>query len=381
MMLLSRRYYVETDNREALLTHLIQTGIPFSKPRREEDGISFTASFFKRRYFESFFWGLGVDMTSKPEGILSRLFFLKERKGLIVGGILGIFLIYLSTFYVWSVKIEGNEKLPDSEILRIMAECGFGEGVRKNSVDVNEIQNEVLKRCHDLSFFSINVHGMVADVVVHERETSRKPDDREEPYNLVADIDGVIISSVILDGQPMFKTGDTVVRGELLVSGIMDSTAEGLRLRRADGKVFAKTSRALAFSLPLEDYYKSYEREEKGVKFRILGKSIGRSVGGDSGNFDLEVTEEELRLFGVRFPVTLEHHTARFYTTEKSVITEEEGRERLLLDYKKYISTELDSGEVVKETFSFKREGDTLTLVAEVDAIENIAVRKKIMNN
>ena len=114
---------------------------------------------------------------------------------------------------------------------------------------------------------------------------------------------------------------------------------------------------------------------------RILGKSIGRSVGDDSGNFDLEVTEEELRLFGVRFPVTLEHHTARFYTTEKSVITEEEGRERLLLDYKKYISTELDSGEVVKETFSFKREGDTLTLVAEVDAIENIAVRKKIMNN
>ncbi len=380
-LFLSRRYFIETENREGALTHLIQSGVPFSSPRREEKGISFTASFFKRKYFESFFKNLGVEMTSKPEGLISRLFFLKERKGIIIGGVLGFFLIYLSTFYVWSVRIEGNKTLTDSEITRIMSECGFYEGVKKKDVDVNEIQNEVLKRCHELSFFSINVHGMVADVVVHERETSRKPDDREEPYNLVADIDGVIVSSVILDGQPMFKTGDTVARGELLVSGIMDSTAEGLRLRRADGKVFAKTSRTLNFSLPLEGYYKSYVREEKGLKYRILGKSIGKSVGDDRGNFDLEVKEEELRVFGVLFPVTLEHHTARFYTTEKSVISEEEGKALLLLDYKKYISTELDSGEILDETFDFKREGDTLFLEVEVDAIENIAVREKIIIN
>ena len=378
---LSRRYVIETDNRERILTELIRSGVPFSTPRREENGISFTSSFFKKKYFEHFFQGYDVKITSKPEGLLSSLFFLKERKGLVVGGILGIFLIYLSTFYVWSVKIEGNEALDSAEIIRIMAECGFYEGVKKSDVDVNEVQNEVLKRCHEMSFFSINVHGMVADVVVHERATSKKPDDRDEPYNLVADIDGVIVSAVILDGQPMFKMGDTVARGELLVSGVMDSTAEGLRLRRADGKVFAKTSRTLNFSLPLEGYYKRYVREEKGLKYRILGKSIGKSVGDDNGNFDLEVKDEGLRVFGVIFPVTLERHTARYYTNEKSIISEEEGKEILLRDYKKYISTELDSGEILEENFTYSREGDTLFLEVEVKAIENIAVRKKIVIN
>ena len=155
-LFLSRRYFVETENREGALTHLIQSGVPFSAPRREEKGISFTASFFKRKYFESFFKNLGVEMTSKPEGLISRLFFLKERKGIIIGWVLGFFLIYLSTFYVWSVRIEGNKTLTDSEIIRIMSECGFYEGVKKKDVDVNEIQNEVLKRCHELSFFSIN---------------------------------------------------------------------------------------------------------------------------------------------------------------------------------------------------------------------------------
>ncbi|MBQ7897301.1 MAG: sporulation protein YqfD [Clostridia bacterium] len=378
---LSRRYTLETEKKERTLTALITSGIDFSSPRKEEKGISFSAPFFAKKKITRFADERGLPLTHRAEGILSRLFFLKKRIGLVFGGILSFFLIYLSTFYVWSVRIEGNEELSDARIKTVMMECGFFEGVKKSEVDINELQNEVLQRCHELSFFSVNVHGMVADVVVHERRTTVIPTERNVPYNLVADMDGVVVSSVILDGQAMFKVGDTVAKGELLVSGIVDSTAEGFRLRQAEGKVYARTSRIIELSLPFEYFEKRLIKEEKTKKIRILGHSIGKSVGDDSGSYDISTSEKEASLFGFLLPFSIEEHKASYYKNEKSTLSPLEVRAELLDSYKRYLSTELDSGTVLGEKLVFSEDEEKMTLTAEVVAIENIAVKQKININ
>ncbi len=371
---MKRKYTVKGKSPEKLLSRLLNSGLDFSEPKKEEEGISFVSSSFKQSQIKKIF----EDVSSAPTGLMSELLFLKKRKGLIFGAIFSLFLIYLSTFYVWSVKIEGNEEITDSEIINLLYECGFYEGVRKSEIDVNELQNEVLSRCHELSFLSVNIHGMVADVVVHERVTVKKPTDRNVPYNLVADIDGVIVSSLILDGQVMFKEGDTVTKGELLVSGIIDSTSEGFRLRQAEGKVFARTSRTLEFICPLEEYEKKVIKTDEKVRMRILGHSIGRGVKDDSGNFEIERKEEKIKILGITLPLTLERLKAVYYTDKKSILSEEEAKDKLLSDYKKYISTELDSSSILKEEFNFTLNSDSVTLTAEVSAIENIAVKEKI---
>lgn len=375
--LIGGKYTLKTEEREKALSILINSGISFSSVKKEEEGISFHASLFKKKKIEE----LAMPFFCEPLGLIAGILHLRKRKGLIFGGVLSLFLIYLSTFYVWSVRIEGNEELSDAQIIRVMQECGFHEGIKKGDVDVNELQHEVLSRCHELSFFSVNIHGMVADVVVHERRVTALPTEREEPYNLVADIDGVIVSSVILDGQIMFKTGDTVAKGELLVSGIMDSTAEGFRLRQAEGKVYARTHRTLSFSLPLEYYEKTTVKEEEATKIRILGHSIGKSVGDSDGNYDLSVTEEKFRLFGITFPVTLERHKASYYTTSKSTVSDFEARAKLLDDYKRYISTELDSESILSEEISYTQDEEKVTMYIDLCAIENIAVKEKININ
>lgn len=375
-ILFSRRFTVKGKSPEKLLSELLASGLEFSAPKREEDGISFTASYFKKEEVGRIF----EDVSSAPTGLICELFFLKKRKGLIFGAIFSVFLIYLSTFFVWSVRIEGNSEVESSVVKQLLYECGFYEGIRKSKVDVNELQNEVLSRCHELSFISVNIHGMVADVVVHERVSTKKPTDRNEPYNLVADIDGVIVSSLILDGQVMFKEGDTVIKGELLVSGIIDSTSEGFRLRQAEGKVYARTSRTLEFVCPLEEYEKKVIKTEEKARLRILSHSIGRGLNDDSGNFEIERTEEEIKILGVTLPITLERLKAVYYSDKKSTLTEEEAKEKLLSDYKKYISTELDSSSILKEEFFYTLNSDALTLTAEVSAIENIAVKERIMN-
>ncbi len=371
---LYRRYKIKSDSPEKTLTALLNSSLDFSGVKREEDGVSFCASFFlKKKICASF-----GEVSYKNEGLLSRLFFLKKRLGLLFGALFGIFLIYLSTFYVWSVKIEGNEELEDEKIERILYECGFHEGVKKSLVDVNALQNEVLSRCHELSFCSVNIHGMTADVVVHERVTVREPTERDIPYNLVSDADGVILSFVILDGQRMFEVGDTVTKGQLLVSGIIDSTSEGFRLRQAEGKVWAKTYRTLNFSIPLRSRERILTEEEYSTRISVLGHSIGGGVGEKGGDCDIEIYSEHFRLFGVSFPIKKESLKATYYSFEERELTEEEARERLMLDYKKYLSTELDSGEVAEEEFFFEVSEGEMRLKVELTARENIAVKEKI---
>ena len=372
---MKRRYKV-TGSPEKLLSKLLLSDIDFSDATREENGICFTSSFFNKKKISVLFG----TVEDRPEGIIKDIIFLFKRKGLLFGAIFSFFLIYLSTFFVWSVRIEGNEQISDSEIINLLYESGFHEGVIKSHIDVNEIQNEVLSRCHDLSFISINVHGMIADVIVHEKVTSKKPLDRNAPYNLVADIDGVIVSSLILDGQVMFKEGDTVQKGELLVSGIIDSTSEGFRLRQAEGKVFARTSRTLEFICPLYEYIEEEIKSEEKKRVRILGHTFGGKIKDKSANFELRKSEEEVSFFGITLPLTLERLEIVYYSDEKTFLTEEEAKERLLTDYKKYISTELDSSNIIKEEFNFTLNSESLTLIADVSAIENIAVKEKIMN-
>lgn len=378
MKLLAIRYRITTVTPEKTLSTLIRSGIDFSLPRREEDGFSFSSSIFSKRSVLKWCKEVNCPVTYGFEGVITPIFALKKRPGIIFGGLLAFFLIYLSTFFVWSVRIEGNESISDGEIVRLLDQCGFREGILKSSVDVNEIQNLALARFHQLSFLSINLHGMVADVEVHERITSPKAVDESAPYNLIADWDGVILSSVVLEGQSLFQVGDTVYKGQLLVSGLVDSTSGITNIRHARGKVFARTSRTLTFEIPLEVIEPQYTRVEEARGIRVLGHSFCRRLGNDEGNYDIEVEEKEARILSILLPFTLEKRVARYYEETKTVLSYAEAEERAFEEYGRFISTELDSAQIVEEIFSTKETDVSLILTAEVTAIENIAKEKKI---
>lgn len=377
MRLLCLRHSVRTVTPEATLSSLIRSGVDFSSPARSEEGFTFLSGVLLRKSVREWARAEGVSISTELYGLFSPIFALKRRPGIIFGTILSLFLIYLSTFYVWSVRIEGNSSLSDGDIVKLLRECGFGEGTRKDSVDVNELQNTALARCHELSFLSVNIHGMVADVVVHERQTSQKAVDGNAPYNLVADTDGVVVSSLVLDGQNAFQVGDTVYKGQLLVSGIVDSTSGEVRVRHARGKVYARTSRELTFEVPLCQTEKRYFREDEIKGIRVLGKSLYIPPRDTSGAWDMVIEEKEVRIAGLSLPLTYEVRRVKHYTEESMMLTPAEAEARAMEEYRRYVSTELDSAEILKETFSTEEREDRIILTAEVSAIENIATEKK----
>ena len=84
-----------------------------------------------------------------------------------------------------------------------------------------------------------------------------------------------------------------------------------------------------------------------------------------------------MKLFGLSLPVTRETREVSYYTEKTAVISPEEAEKRAYEEYRGYISTELDTAQLLEESFSIEEKDDGIVLTAQVTAIENIAVEKK----
>ena len=373
------RVDIKTDNPEKILSELVRERIEVSTPQKTDNGICFlipTVYYPRLRQAEK-----TSEFTSRvtPLGLLGFLARKKRRTGLVIGALIGIFLIYLSTFYVWSVTIEGEGYVPESEILETLEYHGFKTGVMKKRVDVNEVAQSFLADREEFSFCTINISGAVAHVELSLRERTRHAEDAHDPYNLVSDADGVIVRLEVENGISAVTVGDSVHKGQLLVSGIMENTTNtAFRLVRSEGRVWAKVNKVLTFNVPLEYVEKKYTDEKYVSTLRILGHRIGFRRLPKSGDYDIITNTETPTVFGYELPFEVEKIMYAFWVEKTVTLTENEALIKAHDLYRKRAVTEFDGATVLDEVFSHEINGGTLTLTCEISAIEEISTRQKI---
>ena len=230
-----------------------------------------------------------------------------------------------------------------------------------------------------LTFFSLNLHGTRAEVIV--REKVPKPDivDRTVPSHVVSAATGIITHMEVLEGQPLFQEGDTVLAGEILISGVIDvpepqyaDTDLGTRITHAMGNVWARTWRTLEARIPLEAQVKRYTGEEvTRYSLGILDRRL--NFYGNSGisldKYDKITSSHSLTLPGGRvMPLVLRVERYRGYATEPVALDAEAARtlleERLLERLDGLVG---EDGEVLRTDFTVREENGILvvTLLAE----------------
>jgi len=144
--------------------------------------------------------------------------------------------------------------------------------------------------------------GTKAFVQIHKRTAEVKPVDTKKPYNLVADFDGVVVRCEVTAGMTMVKAGDTVVNGQLLVSGIVDSKSLGFKIVHAAGKIFANTQHNYRVEVAFRQTVKKYTgREETKTSFNMLGAEIDLYFSEDTDFelYDAITVYEDVTLFDV----------------------------------------------------------------------------------
>ncbi|NLJ65696.1 MAG: sporulation protein YqfD [Clostridiales bacterium] len=170
------------------------------------------------------------------------LYRFRHRKMLLTGIVVFMTTLYVLSSFIWQVEVVGTLKINPDIIYSNLEKKGIKPGAYKGKLDTWKIENEMLIEIPELSWVSIEFKGTKAIIRAVEREKPPKLLDAETPCNIIASKDGIINQILVLEGDALVEVGDTVRKGQLLVSGIIHhEDMETIRYVHAKAKVFART--------------------------------------------------------------------------------------------------------------------------------------------
>jgi similar to stage IV sporulation protein len=167
----------------------------------------------------------------------------RKRKAFFAGAFLFILLMYIMTSFIWSVEITGNKELESGYVEKALAENGIRPGVLKYGIDTKKAVAGLMTDIRELAWVSIDVRGTKVKVQLKERKPLPQMVAKDEPCNIVALKDGMIKQIIVTDGIEAVAEGDTVKKGQVLISGSIPvkNEKDAYRLVHAMGTVKART--------------------------------------------------------------------------------------------------------------------------------------------
>lgn len=233
---------------------------------------------------------------------------LLHRPMLLLGLIMLILFALFVPSRVYFVRVEGNGTVPERLILEAAAESGIHFGASRRDVRSEKMKNRLLSALPQLQWAGVNTYGCVAVISVRERNIPDEHIKSDEVASIVASRDGVILSCTATRGDLLCVPGQAVREGDILISGFTDC---GLTVTaaRADGEIFAQTTRDLTILTPTDCQIQGSIRSKRTKYSLIIGKkriNFYKGSGIWGATCDKIETEYHLTLpGGFQLPVTL----------------------------------------------------------------------------
>ena len=264
--------------------------------------------------------------TLEGDGVPYFLARFRRRYALLIGLALSLSAVCLLSQFVLQIEISGNERVPAAQIMAELRRQGLRVGSYGPGLDTDEIAHQVLLQIDDLSWMAVNLHGTRAQILV--RETVQEPEltDEGQLGDVVAQAPGIVTRIEPLQGQAAVQAGDTVDKGDVLISGRVvlpvpeySELEPGQMEVRAEGRVYARTWRTLTAQIPLTAQCKVYTGEEI-QRWSLLLWGGRRNFYANSGislpQYDkISETWTAVLPGGAPLPAALTRETVRAYTT------------------------------------------------------------------
>lgn len=253
----------------------------------------------------------------------------KHKAAAVIAILISVLIVFISSLLVWDVRIEGNEAVTDTAIVCGLSDCGFSVGKFWHRIDNSIVEAEFLSRFPEVSWININRRGGVAYVSVIENNAEEEKETGEEYkyLNIVADCDCVIEEITVKSGQAMVKPGDTVKRGDLLISGVAQ-TEFGLQLCRAEGNVIGRIKEKISAEVDRECVIKTKKNEKiSSVVLKIFDfpVKILKKYGNSMDKYDIIKSVKTFSLFDkCKLPLELSTEYRVEYGTEVKIYSDDE---------------------------------------------------------
>ena len=310
----------------------------------------------------------------KTNGLPFRAKPLMRRMGIAVGAAIALVLYLMLSARIWLVDVQVDDPVLASRIEAQLAKNGVGIGECMRDVDVPALRMRMIAAIEEINQLSLYFDGSIARVGVQLQKESASPPDKS-PANIVAAQDGRIVTMRTTIGHPMVMEGEAVVKGDLLVSGAVE-TEKGTLLRHASAVILAETTHTFEERVSLHELLPCEGRVIEQPSFRLLVWKIPLySQASFDETWTVTTEKRPLTLFGTALPVGIESdifteqtHTAVTHTKEEA---ERLARERL----EARASAALTHAQVEDITFEGIWEEDVYCLRAVYACTEDIALR------
>ena len=301
----------------------------------------------------------------------------RNRIGLLAGTILGLLLMFVSSLFVWDVRVTGNAVISSSRILAELKSHGVCVGTFIPGINAPQAGTKLLISMSELSSAYVNINGTIITVDVIERRF--KPDITfDDGYNnVVASDDGVIVGVEAYSGKPVVSHGDVVTKGQTLICGSYLYGAETEILSNARGKVLAEVKKTFVYTVPLSFPCREYTgRTDVKTSYNVLGKNFDTFYGPPSafGLFDADVKNERLSLLFLSLPVTKSTLTLREYRTSTVRLTRRDAEKQAEKAFLAWCVNDVDGELISKDSkYIYDPASDSVTIVGRVNVITDIA--------
>ena len=242
------------------------------------------------------------------------------------------------------------------------AEAGLTTGRFLPTLDAGEVAARIREEIPGVAICAVNKVGARVEINIHEMHNPPVvlPTD---PCDVVAAETGKILYMEVYDGQERVKVGETVGKGQQIVTGVTESADGKLRYVHASASVIADAYFSHTFTLRLSQTERVYSGdEEKRYALELFGRRIplylpegAENALSEAGRWlrqasaflfkgpgdSLALPEEPpllweetasaapLTLFGLRLPVVAVTITREGYTEEEKLFTETEAVQTL----------------------------------------------------
>lgn len=347
----------------------------------QEQKITFACDCAKAKGISKNLDELGVPYDKSFTGLVCFVKRFFSRTGLLAGLIAVVILNALFSDIIWEIEIVGNKAVSDEDIMRGLMKFDIYEGSRKSEVDVKALSRDFMQSDDRLSFFHMNINGIKATVEVAEAvKKSPQAPDKKEVCNIVARCDGVIARMDVYSGGREVENGQSVVKGQLLVSSFFETRTAGLLLRRAKGTVLAQTQPCLEIIIPKVKYRKIPEKAKTQTSLSFLNYSIkldGENVAFEKGNLYVNTQKTPMYLFGfLKLPVCFEKNDYSYSEYVEENRSEQEAKMIFEKEFERLVKRYNQNGEILSHSVETEETEDSYIFVCRLSCIESIGIDK-----
>ena len=296
----------------------------------------------------------------------------RGRWGLVAAPLVFAAAVHLLGQGVWAIRYDDLPATLCQELEQRLYSMDIYEGAVLTQESLRLAEKQLLAASDELSWVSLNFDGsrLVVEAAAAREKPAIEPND---PVDLVAAADGVLLEVNVQEGFALKGPGQTVAAGEVLVSAFkpdpndqpVASHTKGLAVaavRRTYQCVQPSTSEAEALTGDIESFY----------RLRVMGFTfpLGPQPEEEEG---LKTTHRPLTLLGFALPATLEERYRPLGETRQFHLSPDEARAWARYACMRQLYEEFPGAELVAESRQESWEGGTLTYTMTVDLKADIA--------